>query len=86
MPALEEDIDMELVAFADAHLKSMASFVRGTKVSYLQGFIITCSVGLSDARFQFSTGLVGRTTAAIQPSKYTDILSLCRQDFVLVLF
>ena len=35
VPALEEDRDMEVVAVADDHLKSMASFVRGTKVSTL---------------------------------------------------
>ena len=33
VPALEEDRDMEVVAVSDDHLKSMASFVRGTKVS-----------------------------------------------------
>ena len=35
VPALEEDRDMEVVAVADDHLKSMAAFVRGTKVSTL---------------------------------------------------
>ena len=32
VPALEEDRDMEVVAVAEEHLKSMASFVKGTKV------------------------------------------------------
>ena len=34
VPALEEDRDMEVVSVSDDHLKSMASFVRGTKVSF----------------------------------------------------
>ena len=38
VPALVEDRDMEVVAIADDHLKSMASFVRGTKVSTLYMF------------------------------------------------
>ena len=32
VPALEEDRDMEVVTVAEEHLKSMASFVKGTKV------------------------------------------------------
>ena len=34
VPALEEDKDMEVVTVAEEHLKSMASFVKGTKVRY----------------------------------------------------
>ena len=32
VPALEEDRDMEVVTVAEGHLKSMASFVKSTKV------------------------------------------------------
>ena len=34
VPALEEDRDMEVVTVAEEHLKSMASFVKGSKVRY----------------------------------------------------
>ena len=33
VPALDEDRDMEVVAVSERHLKSMAAFVRSTKVS-----------------------------------------------------
>ena len=40
---------------------------NGRRIWFIQGFLITRSVGFSEAWFWFSLGLVGRTTTAIQP-------------------
>ena len=51
--------------------QGFAGWVRAGWI--LLGFMITHSLGFSDAWFWFSVGLVGRTTAAVQPRQVRSV-------------